>query len=102
MGPDAATGRWGQGSDDSRMLGSDEWSRHVPIWHAAMYGLGACTGVLLVFDIGVRPANRWAALALLAGLVGWYVVAGRSGLRRHRGGAYLVLAGPLTVVLFAV
>src|SRR5262245_59819055 len=84
------------------MPGSDERSRHVPIWHGAMYGLCVCTGVLIVLSLGVRPADRWAALALLAALLGWYLVVGRTGLQRHRGVAYLVLAGPLTVVLFAV
>jgi signal transduction histidine kinase len=79
-----------------------EWSRHAAIWDAAMIGLCVSTAILVLFGVGVRPPYRWAALALLAALFAWYVMVGRGGLRRHRGAAYLVLAGPLTVLLFAV
>jgi signal transduction histidine kinase len=84
--------------------GADEWLRYVPGWHAVMNVLAFATGILIAVDDGIDVMARIVALALTAALTIWYAFVGRRALRRLKGrsaAAYLTVAVPLTIGLFA-
>jgi signal transduction histidine kinase len=85
--------------------GADAWRRFGAGWHAAFAGLAVLTAGFVVVDGGTGTRTRAAALGLVAVLAGWYVVAGTRGIRRDPGWpgpAYVAVAAPLTVALFAL
>src|SRR5436305_10263863 len=115
--------RRGTDSDDSRMrepartghargldttevgTGADAWRRFNAGWHAAFAGLAVLAAGLVAVEDGLGTRARIAALCLVAVLAGWYAVAGVRGMRREPGWpgpAYLAVAAPLTVALFAL
>src|SRR4051794_36076679 len=68
-----STGRWGSGSDHSRMRRSwivgqaeglrrderDEWERFTPAWHAGFAGLALLTVVLIAADDKLGGNRRY-------------------------------------------
>jgi signal transduction histidine kinase len=91
--------------DEETGADHDEWRRFAACWHAAFAGLVVLTGGLVWVDGGIGIAARAAALGLIVVLTGWYAIAGARGVRREPGWpgpAYLAVAAPLTVALFAV
>ena len=85
--------------------GPDEWHRFRAGWHGAFVALAvAGAGVCLVVS-GIGTAARLSAVGIVLALLGWYAVVGVRGIRRDggwAGPAYLAVAAPLTVALFAV
>ena len=84
--------------------GQDEWRRFRAGWHGAFVGLAVLTAGLTLMLSGI-DAVRIAVLGMVALLVGWYGVAGVRGVRRVPGWvgpAYLAVAVPVTVAVFAV
>jgi signal transduction histidine kinase len=85
--------------------GRDEWRRGYVGWHAGFGALAVLAAVLVASDGGIGPGARVTGLVLLVALCGCYVAVGARALRRESPGAglaYLLLAAPLTVGLFAV
>jgi signal transduction histidine kinase len=89
----------------SDVAGRDAWLRFAPAWHAVTGGLAATTAVLLFIDDSLSTVARYCALGLTAAILIWYALVGRLGLLREgsrAGLAYILVAAPLTVGLFAV
>jgi signal transduction histidine kinase len=85
--------------------GQDEWRRFRAGWHGAFVGLAVLTAGLTLMDSEIDMTVRIAVLGMVALLVGWYGVAGVRGVRRVPGWvgpAYLAVAVPVTVAVFAV
>src|SRR5688572_6123868 len=83
----------------------DEWLRFVPAWHTGMVILGGATAALLLVDSGLSTVARRVALSLVACIVAWYGLVGRRAvahLDEWSGPAYVLVAAPLSVALFAV
>src|SRR5688572_20293906 len=85
--------------------GRDEWHRSIHGWHLVFGLLAAVTGGLYAIEGGMRPAERFTALALLTILIIWYAATAARVLQQdptRLGLVYLVGAIPLTVALFAI
>ncbi len=85
--------------------GRDEWQRSIRGWHFAFGLLATVTGGLYAIEDGLWPAERFAALAILAVLCVWYAVTAARVLQRDRSRLGLVYVGgalPLTITLFAI
>ncbi len=91
--------------DGQAGTGPDEWRRFRAGWHGAFVGLAVLAAGLTWLLPEIHRSVRIAVLAMAAVLVGWYAVAGVRGLRREPGwyaAAYLAVAVPLTVAVFAM
>ncbi|MBO0867111.1 MAG: sensor histidine kinase [Micromonosporaceae bacterium] len=93
------------GRDGQPGTGQHEWRRFRAGWHGAFVGLGVLTAGLTLLMSGTGTATRVAVPGMVAVLLGWYAVAGVRGVHRRPGWvgpAYLALAVPLTVAVFAL
>lgn len=81
----------------------DVWERLEPAWHATFAVFVLVTGALV---LTTRDAPAAQGLALLAAVAACYALLGGPALRRPtpaaRGIAYLAMAAPATIVLFAL
>jgi signal transduction histidine kinase len=84
-----------------RQDGPDEWERFAPAWHAGFGALALLAAALLAVDDGPGRTGRYLGFGLIAALAGWYALRGTRGLRQA-GGAYVAVAAPLSLGLFAV
>jgi signal transduction histidine kinase len=85
--------------------GQHEWRRFRAGWHGAFVGLAVLTAGLTLMMAGFGTATRIAVVGLVAVLLAWYAVAGVRALRRRPGWfgpAYLAVAVPVTIAVFAV
>jgi len=85
--------------------GRHVWQRAMIGWHVVFTVLALLTAALAGLERDTGADRRWAALALLAVLCGWYAATGVRALDREDpclGQVYLAGAGPLIVGLFAV
>lgn len=90
-----------------RPAGTEEhaWDRMLAGWHAVFGLLVALTAVLVAIDDAAGTGRRAGALAVLAVVGGAYAAAGARALRprsERLGLAYLVVAAPCVVALFAL
>jgi signal transduction histidine kinase len=91
--------------DDEPGTGQHEWRRFWAGWHGAFVGLAVLTAGLTLMMSGTGTATRIAVLGMVAVLLGWYAFAGVRGVRRRPawcGPAYLAVAVPVTVAVFAL
>src|SRR5215831_17625634 len=92
-------------ADDQPGTGQHEWRRFHAGWHGGFVGLAVLTAGFTSMMHGIGTATRIAVVGLVAVLLGWYAVAGVRGMRRRPGWfgpAYLAVAVPVTVAVFAV
>jgi signal transduction histidine kinase len=95
----------GQPSTGQPSAGQHEWRRFRAGWHAAFVGLAVLTAGLTTRTSGIDIATRIATLGMVVVLVGWYALVGVRGMRREpgwAGPAYLVVAVPVTLAVFAL
>lgn len=84
----------------------DVWERTKVGWHVAFGVFVVATAVVLVVDDTTPDLHRWIALMLLAGMCAAYVCVGSRALHAAantpRSWAYLGIAGPVAVAMFAL
>ncbi|GLZ81274.1 two-component sensor histidine kinase [Actinorhabdospora filicis] len=87
------------------MSEANAWHRGIGGWHLVFTALAALTAVLIVFDPDAGSLRKAIALGVLAAIAAAYLALGSRALGRDdaaRGLAYIALALPLTVGLFAL
>ena len=90
----------------ARPVSDHVWDRTKVGWHVAFVVFALVSAVLVIGDDVASSGRRATVLVLLVGLCAWYAATGARVLHEHPqrrlGLVYIVVAAPVTVIMFAV